>query len=66
MLMISYWQQSLILIRFHYVKDLVSNNCINVEYCPSEKIVADILTKALDRIKFVDFREKLGLIERIF
>lgn len=50
-------------IRFHYIKELINNNCINVEFCPSEEMIADVLTKALDRIKFVKFREKLGLVE---
>ena len=33
--------------RIHFVRNLIENNIINVEYCPTKDMVADILTKSL-------------------
>ncbi|XP_020188961.2 secreted RxLR effector protein 161-like [Aegilops tauschii subsp. strangulata] len=36
---------------------------IIIEYVPTEKQLADILTKSLGRLKFVEMREKIGVLE---
>ena len=38
--------------RFHFIRDLITSNVVQVQYCPSEKMIADILTKALPKVKF--------------
>lgn len=38
-------------IRYHYVKDLVNSNFVNVKYLCTDKMVADVMTKPLDRRK---------------
>ena len=34
-------------IRYFYVKDRVTGNNIKIQYCPTEKMIADFLTKPL-------------------
>ena len=36
-------------IKYHFVRDSVHNNIITLDYCASEDMVADILTKPLSR-----------------
>ena len=36
-------------LRYHFLKDLVANNEIKMAYTPSNEMVADILTKILDK-----------------
>jgi len=35
-------------VRYHLIRDLVQSDTIQVQYMPTESIVADILTKPLD------------------
>lgn len=46
--------------KFHHVKDLVSNKVIELQYVPTERNVADVLTKPLGKNKMKQFRELLG------
>ena len=48
-------------LRFHFVREAVEDNKITITYIPTEENVADILTKALVRLKFKAFVERLGL-----
>ena len=38
-------------IRFHFTRERVQAGDVSVEYCPTEDMVADVLTKALAREK---------------
>lgn len=49
-------------IKYHFIRQCVSNEEILLEYCPTEKMTADILTKALPTIKFEEFRAELGVL----
>jgi hypothetical protein len=46
-------------IKYHYIKEKVKDGSVNVSYCPTGSMVADIMTKALDRILFERFRDML-------
>ena len=48
-------------IKFHYVRQAVREKMINVEYCPTDKMVADILTKSLPKVKFEELRTMLSV-----
>ncbi|KAJ7316837.1 hypothetical protein JRQ81_002999, partial [Phrynocephalus forsythii] len=50
-------------LKYQNVKDAVQRKMIELKYCPSEDIVADILTKALGSEKHYQIMEKLGLVE---
>ncbi|KAF2344297.1 hypothetical protein FHG87_024947, partial [Trinorchestia longiramus] len=49
-------------IKFHYVRDLVRNKEIDLVYCPSNDMLADIFTKGLSAEKFSRLRCKLGVV----
>ncbi|GJY42693.1 zinc finger, CCHC-type containing protein [Tanacetum coccineum] len=48
-------------IRYHFTRECVENGHINVEHVSGELQRADILTKALPRLKFVTMRQMLGV-----
>ncbi|GJS39674.1 hypothetical protein Tco_0564717 [Tanacetum coccineum] len=48
-------------IRYHFIRECVENGHINVEHVSEELQRADILTKALPRLKFVTMRQMLGV-----
>ena len=49
---------------YHYVRDLQSKGQLTVEYIPTADMVADAMTKPLDRIKFGRFKQQIGVVER--
>jgi hypothetical protein len=48
-------------IRYHFIRDVVERKLIALEYCPTEDMTADILTKALPRWKVSQHALGLGL-----
>ena len=46
-------------IKFHYIREHVEKKAIQLEYCESKNMVADMLTKALLSSQFVKLREML-------
>jgi hypothetical protein len=53
-------------IRYHFIRDYVQRGDVELQYISTEEQVADILTKALGRGKFVFFRDKLGVVSNTF
>ncbi|KAI3506207.1 hypothetical protein L1887_28563 [Cichorium endivia] len=47
--------------RFHFIRNCVENEQVEVEYIPGEEQKADILTKPLARVKFKDMRSLIGI-----
>ena len=47
--------------KFNYVHDLVTSDQIEVQYCPTSNMLADIFTKGLPAEKFLRLRSMLGL-----
>ena len=47
--------------RFHFVRETVNNDILSISYCPTDEMIADILTKALARFKFAKFHSLLGI-----
>ena len=39
----------------------MQDNLINLRYCPTEEMTADVLTKSLPRERFEKLRKKMGL-----
>ena len=39
-------------VSFHFIREKVNSKVIKVSYCPTEKTLADIMTKALTKAKF--------------
>lgn len=48
-------------VRYHFIKDYVKKNIFKIKYCPTEEMIADILTKPLKRIKIETMRDLLGI-----
>ncbi|CAL2260119.1 unnamed protein product [Prunus armeniaca] len=48
-------------IQHHFIRDLVEDKILSLEFVPSEKQLADILTKALDFQKHGTLRQSIGL-----
>jgi hypothetical protein len=46
-------------IKYHYIRELIKDGSVKVEYLPTTEMVADIMTKALDRVTFERLRAKL-------
>ena len=49
--------------RYHFIRECVERELIEVEHVPGTEQKADILTKALGRIKFKEMRDFLGVQE---
>ncbi|KAG7565310.1 Integrase catalytic core [Arabidopsis suecica] len=47
--------------RYHFIRECVENDQVELEHVPGEEQKADILTKALGRIKFKEMRELVGV-----
>ena len=47
--------------RFHFIRECVENEQVEVEHVPGNEQRADILTKPLGRIKFVEMRRLIGI-----
>jgi len=48
-------------IRFHYIREVIDRGLVTLYFVDGENNPADLLTKNLGRIKFVKFRQMLGL-----
>jgi hypothetical protein len=48
-------------IRFHFIRWIVEDGKMKLVYCPTEEMVADIMTKALPSVKVKHFAAALGL-----
>ncbi|CAA7042015.1 unnamed protein product [Microthlaspi erraticum] len=47
--------------RYHFIRECVENELVEVEHVPGDKQKADIFTKPLGRIKFKEMRELVGI-----
>lgn len=48
-------------IKYHFIREFVAKGILKIQYVPTDKQVADILTKALDKKLFVSIRKMLSL-----
>ena len=48
-------------IRHHFIREQVSDGIIELKYCPTQDMVADMLTKGLAQQRFCLLREMAGL-----
>jgi hypothetical protein len=52
-------------IHCHFIRQLVEDGSIELQYCPIEDQTADIFTKSLGPEKYVKFWDKLGVVSRL-
>lgn len=50
-------------VKYYFIRDLIKEGRIRLEYVPTEHQQADILTKGLPATTFVKLRKLLGLME---
>ena len=48
--------------KYHFIRECVEKNQIDVEHVPGKDQLADILTKALAKIKFKEMRKKIQVL----
>ena len=48
-------------IRYHFIREYVESNRIDIVYISTDEMIADILTKPLGRVKFERFCRKMGI-----
>jgi hypothetical protein len=46
-------------IKYYYVTDLIARGLISIEYCPTNEMIADYMTKPMVGTKFNKFREQI-------
>ena len=49
---------------YHHIEDLQEQKIISMQYCSTEQMLADMLTKPLSRDKFKFFTDQFGFDER--
>lgn len=49
--------------RFHFIRECVEDGKVLVAHVSTNEQLADIRMKALGRTKFIEIRQKLGVIE---
>ena len=50
-------------IRHHFVREQLALGTIKLDYCPTANMIADIMTKGMNREQFFKLREKAGMFE---
>ena len=50
-------------IRYHFILDMVQRGTVRLDHIGTDEQVVDILTKPLGKVKFLTFRESLGIVE---
>jgi hypothetical protein len=48
-------------IKYNFIKETLNEGKVRLEYCPSEHMVADVLTKALPAAKHNAFTHEMGI-----
>ena len=52
-----------IAIKYHFIREQVSNGTVQLLYCPTGEMIADMFTKALSREHFCKLRDMAGIIQ---
>ena len=50
-------------INFHFIRELVSDGTVQLRYCPTEDMIADMLTKGISSDQFTKLRYLAGVRE---
>ena len=51
-------------IRYHFIRDIIQRGSVRLHHIGIDEQVDDILMNPVAKVKFLTFREKLGIIER--
>ncbi len=50
-----------IAIKHHFIRELVSSGAVELRYCPTDEMIADMLTKGIYGDKFIKLRRMAGV-----
>lgn len=48
-------------IKYHFIWEKIAGGVIDLKYCNTDNMVADMFTKGLSEEKFIKLREKAGV-----
>jgi len=48
-------------IKYHFIREQIKNGTVELKYCPTENIIADMLIKGLHKERFVKLRQMAGI-----
>ena len=51
-------------IMYHFIWDMVHREAIKLHHIGTDEQVVDIITKPLEKVKFLNFCERIGVMER--
>jgi hypothetical protein len=46
-------------VKYKFVNRSLQNGCFQLQYCPTDEMIADVMTKPLARAKFIKLRQFL-------
>ena len=49
-------------IKYHFIREQVNDNNIELKYCQTSEMIADMLTKGLGKVKFEKLRQMAGVV----
>ena len=49
-------------IKYHFIRNQVDEGVVDLRYCPTQDMVADMMTKGLSKEKFTTLRSMTGLL----
>jgi hypothetical protein len=51
-------------IKYHYIRDMVQRGVVKLQYVAIDEKIFDVLTKPVSRVKFVYFKDKIGVVQK--
>jgi hypothetical protein len=51
-------------IKYHYIIDIVKKGALKLQYVTTNQQIIDVLTKTLSRVKFVYFKDNIGVVHK--
>lgn len=49
-------------IKYHFIRNQVNEGVVDLKYCPTQDMVADMLTKGLSKERFTKLRSMAGVV----